>query len=109
MSDLNLDPKLESIKTNASEFVKEERKALSEFSGRILRDVEVLLHDSVSSATTRLNSMLNRVESVIRTEPLVALTAIAITGLAVANIIAKRAGSKASASKSSGVEEPHLH
>ncbi|NDG85079.1 MAG: hypothetical protein EBX52_08590 [Proteobacteria bacterium] len=109
MSELNLDPKLESIKTNASEFVREERKTLGEFSTRILKDVEVLIHDSVNSATSRLTSMFNRVESVIKTEPLVAFTALAITGLAVANLITKRATGRSASSKSSGVEEPHIH
>jgi hypothetical protein len=109
MSDLNLDPKLESIKTNASEFVKEERKTLTDFGGRVLKDVEVLIHDSVNSATSRLTSMFNRVETVIKTEPLVAFTALAITGLAVANLIAKRATGKSEATKATGAEEPKLH
>jgi len=109
MSELNLDPKLESIKTNAAEFVREERKTLGDFSTRILKDVEVLIHDSVNSATSRLTSMFNRVESVIKTEPLVAFTALAITGLAVANLITKRAKSRSAASTTTGAEEPHIH
>jgi hypothetical protein len=109
MSDLNLDPKLESIKTNATEFVREERKTVGEFSQRILKDVEVLIHDSVNSATSRLTSMFNRVETVIKTEPLVAFTALAITGLAVANLIAKRATRRSEESKSTGAEEPRIH
>ncbi len=109
MSDMKLDPKIESIKTNAAEFVQEERRTLTEFGERILKDVESLLEESVNSASSRLSSMFNRVESVIRTEPLVAITALAITGLAVANLIAKRATGRSESAKSSGAEEPQLH
>jgi hypothetical protein len=90
MSDLKMDPKLESIKTSAVEFVSHERQSFSEFGEKILNDVEGLVGASVNSASTRLNSMFRKIEAVIKTEPLVAITALAITGLAVANIMMKR-------------------
>jgi hypothetical protein len=94
MSDLKMDPKLESIKTSAVEFVSHEKQSFSEFGEKILNDVEGLVGASVNSASARLNSMFRKIEAVIKTEPLVAITALAITGLAVANIMMKRSHRK---------------
>lgn len=103
MSDLKMDPKLESIKTSAVEFVSHEQQSFSEFGEKILNDVEGLVGASVNSASTRLNSMFRKIEAVIKTEPLVAITALAITGLAVANIVMKR--SRRKPSEKSGAAE----
>jgi|GEM_PF-5140941 len=116
VSSFHVDPKLETLKSEANEFISRERESLTQFGGKILHDVEVLLSDSIETATTRLNSMFKKVETVIRTEPLVALTAVAITGVALVNLIRKQAEARkstksatgAGASKS-GAEEAHFH
>ena len=113
-TEFKVDPKLESIKTNATEFITHERQSITDFGEKVLRDVEVLINDSVQSASSRLNSMFKKVETVIKTEPLVAFTALAITGLALVNLMRKRSGSakgiKASSeSKASPQEEAHFH
>jgi hypothetical protein len=110
MSDLKMDPKLESIKTSAVEFVSHERQSFSEFGEKILNDVEGLVGASVNSASARLNSMFRKIEAVIKTEPLVAITALAITGLAVANIMVKRSHRKSSdKSASAETAEKTIH
>jgi hypothetical protein len=120
MSDINpefkTEPKIESLKATATEFISKERESISQLGGKVLHDVESLLNDSVQSATSRLNSLFKRVETVIRTEPLVALTALAITGIALVNLMRKRQpqsdASKRSASSSPAsepAEESHFH
>ena len=94
MSDINSEykpePKIESLKATATEFISKEKETISNLGGKVLHDVESLLNDSVQGATSRLNSLFKRVETVIRTEPLVALTALAITGIAIVNLMRKR-------------------
>ncbi len=124
MSDVNPEfkpePKIEALKATATEFISKEKESISQLGGKVLHDVEGLLNDSVQSATVRLNSLFKRVETVIRTEPLVALTALAITGIAIMNLMRKRQGSasaskKASAGHAAGAspsessEESHFH
>ena len=95
MNEMKIDPKLEAIRTSATEFVSHEKKTITDYGERILKDVEVLINDSVSSASHRLNSVIRRVEEVVKTEPLVAFAALAITGIAVANVISRRYGRRA--------------
>ena len=120
MSDINSEykpePKIESLKATATEFISKEKETISNLGGKVLHDVESLLNDSVQGATSRLNSLFKRVETVIRTEPLVALTALAITGIALVNLMRKRqpsssASKKAasSAASSDASEESHFH
>ncbi len=124
MSDVNPEfkpePKIEALKATATEFISKEKESISQLGGKVLHDVEGLLNDSVQSATVRLNSLFKRVETVIRTEPLVALTALAITGIAIMNLMRKRqssasASKRASASHTAGAstsesaEESHFH
>jgi hypothetical protein len=120
MSDINpefkSEPKIEALKATATEFISKEKETISQLGGKVLHDVESLLNDSVQGATSRLNSLFKRVETVIRTEPLVALTALAITGIAIVNLMRKRqtssGASKRSASSpaaSETAEESHFH
>lgn len=113
MSDLKMDPKLESIKTSAMEFVGQERQKFSEYGERVLHDVDGLVSSSIQEASARLNSMFRKIEAVIKTEPLVAFTALAITGLAVTNLMIrrsrKRAASAGSSSESPKAVEPTIH
>jgi hypothetical protein len=97
--------KLESIRTTTNEFVSQEKQTITDFSQRVLKDVESLLSDSVNTASTRLTSMFKKVENVVRTEPLVAFTALAITGLAIVNIMRQRNERKAAAPKASPAKD----
>ena len=97
--------KLESIRTTTNEFVSQEKQTITDFRQRVLKDVESLLSDSVNTASTRLTSMFKKVENVVRTEPLVAFTALAITGLAIVNIMRQRNERKAAAPKAGAAKE----
>jgi hypothetical protein len=120
MSDINSEykpePKIESLKATATEFISKEKETISQLGGKVLHDVESLLNDSVQGATSRLNSLFKRVETVIRTEPLVALTALAITGIAIVNLMRKRQTSPSAPKRSTAgstagetTEESHFH
>ena len=97
MSDMNLDPKLESLRAKTMEFVNHERESVTDFSNRFLTEVEAAMIQSIESASTRLESMLTKVGNVVTKEPLVALAALAISGIAVFSLISKKTKTPAKA------------
>ncbi len=95
MSEINIDPKIESLKNRTLDFVTHERENVTDFSGKLLGEVEGIMIESVEAASAKLDSMLNRVAKVVKKEPFVVIAAIAISGLALVNALNRKPGEKA--------------